>query len=261
MKPILNGLAYLYLAAVYIFVMAPSVVIVVGSFNSATTFPSAFESATLQWYVAIVHYREFIDAMTTSAVLAVLAASIAMVIGFPAAYGLVRLPVPGKDFLAAVFLAPVVVPQIVIGLAVLHMVSVFGLQLSFAGLVVVHAVFVMPFVLRAIMTSLARFDFGLVEAAQSLGGNRLQTLWYVTLPLIRPGVTAGLLFATVLSFVNLPLSLFLTTPATRTLPIQMFAYMESRLDPLVAAVGAGIIVVVFVASFVIERAFKLRLLG
>jgi len=120
---------------------------------------------------------------------------------------------------------------------------------------------VMPFTLRLVMTGLARFDFGLEEAALSLGAGRLRAVRYVTLPLVRTALIAGFVFAFILSFVNLPLSLFLTNPSTATLPIVMFAYMESRIDPLVAAVASMVVVAAVAITVTVERAFRLRLLG
>ena len=149
----------------------------------------------------------------------------------------------------------------VIGLAMLQLLSLAGLQITLAGLIVLHAVYVMPFTVRLIMTGLARFEFSLEDAARSLGAGPARTLWYVTLPLTRGGLIAGFLFAFILSFVNLPLSLFLTNPGTATLPVTMFAYMESRIDPVVAAVASLIVVAAVAITILLERGFRLRLLS
>lgn len=260
MKVWLGLAAYVWLVLVYAFVIGPAAVIIFGSFNSATSFPSPFESLTTRWYATILGHEEFIAAMRTSGLVATLAALVATVVALPAAYAFVRNPLPGKNALSTFFLSPLIVPQIVIGLAMLQLLSLLGFELGLGGLVVVHAVYVMPFAFRLAVTSLTRFDFALEEAARSLGASRLRALWHVTLPLVRTGVLAGFVFAFILSFVNLPLSLFLTSPRTTTLPIQMFAYMESRIDPLVAAVGSAVILAAVAVTLVLERVFKLRLL-
>jgi putative spermidine/putrescine transport system permease protein len=251
----------LYLGSVYLFVIGPMLIIIVDSLNSATSFPSPFEMITLRWYAAVLRHDEFLTAMRVSATVAALAATIATVLGFLAAYALVRYPLRGRNAIATLLLVPILVPQIVIGLAMLQLLALLGAQLTLAGLVAVHTVYVMPFTLRLVMTGLARFDFGLEEAALSLGAGRLRTLRHVTLPLVRTALIAGFVFAFILSFVNLPLSLFLTNPSTATLPIVMFSYMESRIDPLVAAVASMVVVAAIAITVTVERAFRLRLLG
>jgi putative spermidine/putrescine transport system permease protein len=251
----------IYLALVYGFIAGPAAMIVVDSFNSATSFPSPFESLTLRWYRAIAVHEEFVASIETSTVVALAAAAIATALSLPAAYALTRHRLAGGNALATLFVGPLLVPQIVMGLAMLQLLGLAGVDLGLAGLVAVHAVYVMPFTVRLAMTSLARFDFALEEAAMNLGAGRLRTLWHVTLPLIRTGLIAGFTFAFILSFVNLPLSLFLTTPRTATLPIEMFAYMESRIDPLVAAIGSLVLIVAVALTVTLERVFRLRLAG
>jgi putative spermidine/putrescine transport system permease protein len=254
-------IARVYLALIYLFVAGPAAMIVVDSLNSATSFPSPFESLTLHWYAAILDHDEFLQSMRVSAVVAAVAAALATALAVPAAYGLVRYRLRGGNALATLFVAPLLVPQIVMGLAMLQLLALVGAELSLGGLIAVHAVYVMPFSVRLAMTSLARFDFTLEDAAKSLGAGRLRALWHVTLPLIRTGVIAGFTFAFILSFVNLPLSLFLTTPRTATLPIEMFAYMESRIDPLVTAIGSLVLFAAVGLTFTLERVFRLRLAG
>jgi putative spermidine/putrescine transport system permease protein len=251
----------LFLVLVYIFVLGPAAVILIDSFNSATSFPSPFESATLRWYLRLLSHEEFHASMRISAVVATCAALIATALAIFAAYALVRYPLRGKNALVTFMMGPLLVPQIIIGLAMLQLLGLLGIRIGIPGLVAVHAVYVMPFALRLVMASLARFDFALEEAAQSLGAGRLRTLWHVTLPVIRPGLASGFIFAFILSFVNLPVSLFLTSPQTATLPIVMFSYMEQRLDPLIAAVASAVLIATVIASLILERVFRLRLIG
>ncbi|SRR5579884_268865 len=257
----LDALSYAFVALVYLYVLAPALVVVIGSFNSAPSFPSAFESFTLRWYRELLQHQEFMDSMRVSAIVAATAAAIATLLAVPAGFAFVRARFRYRDTLAAFFMAPLVIPQIVLGLAMLQLLNLFRVPITTVGLVLVHAVFVMPFVLRAMVTSLTHFDRTLEEAAMSLGASRLRTLWHVTLPLTRAGLTAGFVLAFVMSFVNVPLSLFLASPVSTPLPVRVFAYMESRIDPLVAAVGASLVLLVFVVSFLLEKVLRLRLLA
>jgi putative spermidine/putrescine transport system permease protein len=258
---LLRFLPRLYLGLVYVFIIGPMLIIIFDSLNSATSFPSPFETVTLRWYLAVLRHDEFLAAMRVSVVVAALAAGIATVLALPAGYVLVRHSLPGRNAIATFLMAPILVPQIVIGLAMLQLLSLMRIELTLAGLVAVHTVYVMPFTLRLVMTGLAHFDFTLEEAASGLGATRLRTLRHVTVPLIRTALVAGFVFAFILSFVNLPLSLFLTNPATATLPIVMFAYMESRIDPLVAAVASMVVVAAVAITLVAERVLRLRLVS
>ncbi len=253
--------AWIILGLVYLFILIPAAIVIFDSFSSATSFPSPFESATLHWYRALFDHQEFLASIRVSVFVAAMAASAAVVLGFLAAYALVRRPVKGRDAIQTFLYGPLLVPQIVIGLAMLQILSFARLRISLVYLIIVHTVYVMPFAMRLVMTSLSRFDFSLEDAARSLGAGHLRGLWHVTLPLVRTGLIAGFLFAFILSFVNLPLSLFLTNSRTATLPVVMFAYIESRIDPLVAAVASLIVIAAVVFTLVLERIFRLRLLG
>jgi putative spermidine/putrescine transport system permease protein len=248
-----------YLVLVYVFLLGPLTFIVVSSFNRATSFPSAFEGLTFRWYTAILAHEEFITSAWTSTLVAALAALVGTVVSFLAGYAMARRRAGENATITTALSVPLLVPQIVMSLAILQFASWVGVGTSFIGLVAVHAVYVLPFALRLIMTGFARFDFALEEAAASLGANGLTTWRRITLPLIRPSLVAGFTFCFVLSFVNLPLSLFITDARTATLPIVMFSYIESRIDPMVAAVSTVIVALAAVTTILLESVLRIRL--
>ena len=145
--------SWLVLALTYLYVLTPAAVIVRDSFNSATSFPAPFESFTLKWYAGMLERAEFTAAIKSSLVLASLAALAASVCGILAAYALVRYPLRWKHAVETFLLGPILVPQIVIGLAVLQIIGLAGMQVSYAGLLAAHTVYVLPFALRLAMTS------------------------------------------------------------------------------------------------------------
>jgi putative spermidine/putrescine transport system permease protein len=247
----------LYLVLLYLFVAGPLLFVIATSFNPATSFPARFEGLTLSWYAAILNRPEFLTATGTSALVAALAAGVAVLVSFLAAYVLSRRG--GGAALATLLASPLLVPQVVVSLAILQLASAWGVGTGFWGLVAAHAVYVMPFALRLILTGLARFDFAVEEASRSLGADPLRTWAEVTLPLLRPSIVAGFTFCFILSFVNLPLSLFLTGPDTATLPIVMFAYIESRIDPMIAAVASLIVLAAGIATILLDRFLHVRL--
>ena len=212
MSGVLRWSGRIYLALIMIYILGPALVVMFDSVNSATSFPSPFEHFTLYWYAALAERAEFLDAAWLSIQLAVAAAAIATISGFLAAYALMQLRPSRRDRIATLLMGPLLVPEIVMGLAILQLVGLAAVPLGLPVLVGTHAVFTMPLVVRLTLAGFAQFDFALEEAARSLGASRQLAVARVTLPLLRPSLTAGFVLALVLSFVNLPLSMFLTTP-------------------------------------------------
>jgi putative spermidine/putrescine transport system permease protein len=248
-----------YLVLIYAFLLGPLGVIVAASLNPATSFPAGFEGLTLGWYRAILNNPQFISSAGTSAIVAALASLIATVVAFLAGYGVTRGRKTESAAITTTLAIPLLVPQIVMSLAILECAGRFGLGAGLTGLVAVHAIYVMPFALRLVLTGLARFDFALEDAAASLGAGWASTWRLVTLPLIRPSLVAGFTFCFVLSFVNLPISLFITDAKTATLPIVMFAYIESRIDPMIAAVSTVLVLLAAIVTLLLEAVLRIRL--
>jgi putative spermidine/putrescine transport system permease protein len=259
MKSLVRAAGWLYLGALYVFIVGPMLFVLSSSVNSAASFPAAFDGVSFKWYRAILAHPEFISAAWTSAVVAALSSAIAIVAAFLGAYGMLRGKKKENAFLSTVLASPILVPQIVMSLAMLQFLGLFGLSSGFAGLLAVHTVHGLPFALRLIMTGLARFNFSLEDASLSLGASRALTWWRVTLPLLRPSLIAGFTFCFILSFVNLPISLFLTDAQTTTLPLVMFSYIESRIDPMLPAVAAIVVVTACVVTLILERYLRIRL--
>jgi putative spermidine/putrescine transport system permease protein len=198
---------------------------------------------TWRWFGAVLSSREFMDAMQTSAILAAASTLIATVLGTLAALGLTRGQFRGKQVVAATFLSPIFFPAIVLGLALLIFYTRVGLAGTLPGMIAAHAVLTTPFVIRMVMASLAEFDPAVEEAAENLGASALRTFFQVTLPLVRPGIVAGAVFAFILSFDELVVSLFLAGPGLQTLPIRIFTALEYSSRPDVSAVSTMLILV------------------
>lgn len=248
----------LYLAVLLLFLLSPAIVVALDSINSATSFPSPFEHATLRWYAALADHPEFADALWVSLVVAAVAAVCATAAGLAAALALRRLPPGIRDAGVTVLMGPLLVPEIVVGLAVLQVAQIAGVPLGMGLLIGTHAVFVLPVAVRLVLAGLARLDAGVEEAARSLGARPVLATWLVTIPLLRSSLAAAFVLSCVLSFVNLPLSMFLTTARTATLPVVVFAYMESRIDPVVAAVATLVMVFAALAALMVNQLSRVR---
>jgi len=256
----LKIIAALYLILIYLFIFVPMIIVVVGSFNSQRSFPAAFESITFQWYVNLLHHSRFLNSALTSVIVAVMATIVAVLLGVPLSLFIARARIPGMRYVNAFVMLPLLIPQIAVSIALLQTFQIAKIKLSIFTLIVAHSVFVMPYVIRAVVSVLQMLDENIEEAALCLGANRFKTFFRITLPLMWGGITAGSLLAFIMSFVNVPLSFFLSTPRISTLPIAVFAYMKERLDPLVAAIGALTFIIAIIVSILLEKVFKVRLI-
>lgn len=221
------------------------------------------EGYSLRWFRAIASNDRFVSGFLLSLQLAVLATSIGLLLGVPAALCLSRRQFKGHELLNSLLLLPLVVPGIVLGIALyvfqVEVEIATGLPLlgSLGGLIWGHVLIVIPWTVRLVSASLAGLDRSIEEAAQSLGADRLTTFRRVTLPAIRPGVVAAALFGFVASFGNLEMSLFLVGPGRTTLPIAIIQYLEWKIDPTIAAVSVLQIVLIAAAMLATDRFVKI----
>jgi putative spermidine/putrescine transport system permease protein len=216
---------------------------------------------TLVWYPAIV--PNFGRSVLTSLQLGAAAVVGSLILGIPAGIGLARHRFRGRGAIATLLLAPLTMPGIALGLAIYVALVAIDEQLgsavtgSMTGLVLAHVMITTPWVVRLCLASLANHDRAAEEAAASLGAGPLRVIWRVTLPAMRAGIIAAALFAFVISFENLELALFLTSPGVTTLPVAVLQYLEYHIDPLVSAVAVAQIVVVAALLLLLDRFVRL----
>ena len=244
------------------FLVAPVVVVVLVAFTPEGWLSIPTTSFSLRWFRAIADHPEFISAFRNSLGIALAASLLATAIGTLAALGIVRYRFPGRDVVSSFLLSPLMVPTVVTGVALLYFFSRIGLASTLAGIIVAHVVVTGPYVVRTVSASLAGFDRSLELAAMTLGAGRWQTFRSVTLPLIQPGLAAGAVFAFIVSFDELTVTLFVTGPKLATLPIRIYNHITYITDPLVAAVSALLVFLTIGIVLILERLVGLdRLLG
>lgn len=243
---------------VFIFLLLPLAIVVLISFSDGTGMEFPPTNLSLQWYAKALESSLFRQALFNSVVIGLLAAMISTLIGLGAAFAIARARFRGKSTLEAILLSPLVVPGIVLGIALLAAFSAIDLGTAWERLILAHILLTFPFCVRTILASLARLDRTCEEAAATLGATSFQVFTYVTFPMIRPGVIAGGLFAFVISFDNVPISIFLVDTNTTTIPIAIISYLEWNFDPSVAAVSSLLIITMLVLALVLERLTGLR---
>lgn len=245
----------------YLFLLSPMIVVIGASLNAGTEYyaPMSFppKDPTFKWYFEIP--AEQFHALGLSFALGLVATAGACLIGIPAALGLVRSNVPFKSVIFVIFRAPLQIPSVVTGIAFLQLYYVildyFGFELpgTFLGLAIGHTFVATPYVIGSVVTILQRFDTRLEEAAIILGASPFKVLRSITLPVIMPGVYAGSLYAFMVSFADVPVSIFLSSPGFTTYPIELFYSLENDFEPTILASASLVILICFVILLLIQR--------
>ena len=185
-----------------------------------------------------------------------------MMAGVANALAVSRYRFRGREPLTALFLSPLMIPNVVLGIAFLRFFTEVGIGGTFTGLVIAHVVIVFPFALRLVLASATGLDRSLENAAISLGAGGFTVFRRVTLPLILPGVASGWMLAFIQSFDEVTMTVFIATPGASTLPVRMFLYIQDNIDPLVASVSAVVIAVTVIFMLLLDRLYGLdRLLS
>ena len=231
-----------------LFLLLPLVVIIGASLTSSSflTFPP--QGVTFKWYGTVLANAGYRNAFATSTALAACATFGAVSIAIPVALAVARYDFPGKQALAAIFAAPLVLPYLVLGSALLQFTSYLGFSQTFAALLVGHVVIVTPFVLKAVASTLSADHLLLERAAADLGAAPWATLRTVTLPMIKPGLVTGMIFGFITSWINVELSIFNTTAVLDTIPVRLFNDVQYSVNPTIAAVSA---ITIFISVIVI----------
>src|SRR6185295_2540260 len=239
------------------FMTLPTVVVFAGSFNPTAMLSFPPNALTLRWYVNVLTYPQFQRAMWNSLLVTAGAVALAIPIGTAAALALARGRVRGASLWATLLLSPLVVPGVAAGLGFLILAAAAGLLRSRVVLIVAHVALVLPFVVRSVWVSVKNLDPTLERAAASLGATPWRIFFRVTLPLLRPGLFAALLFAVVVSANEFVVSLFISNRVTEILPVAMFSYVVNYTDPTIAALSSLFIGLTFAAVWLADRLFGL----
>jgi len=245
----------------YLYMLGPIVVVIVESFNASDQMRFPPQGWSLRWFHALAANTDFLTSFRVSLVLGVITAVIATVAGTLAAYALVRHRRPSQAGIETLLLAPLYVPRVLLGMALLLTLSKLNLTGSLLGMAIGHVLITLPFVVRTVSASLAGVDPATEEAARILGATWRQAFLRVTAPLMRSGVMAGAVFAFIISFSDVYLALFIAGPSTITLPLRLFNYMEWEQTPLVAAVSTVQVVLILAVMIIAEKVVGLSSAG
>lgn len=226
-----------FCAAILVYLIAPILVVIPLSFSSGNLVSYPLPGFSLQWYEEVLFGDKWVKAMANSLFVGVLATVLSVALGTLSALGLARSQSGWAGALKMLFIAPMIVPVILIAVSAYFFMAPLGLTNSYLGLVLGHTIIAVPFVVLPVLTALELLDPNLSRAAAACGATPRLAFLSVTLPIIMPAMASGALFAFATSFDDVVVALFIAGPDQRTLPKELFTAMRSPMTPAYTAVA------------------------
>ena len=248
----------LWMAATFLFLYAPIIILVVFSFNDSKR-NIVWRGFTLKYYEKAFGNASLIEAFTNSLIIAIVATVISTILGALTALALWRFRFPGKAPTEGAMALPIVIPEICMGVALMAFFIRSGWPtglpwpLSLSAITIGHVAFCFPFVAIVVRARLAGFDRSLEEASKDLGASEWQTLWRVTIPFMKPGLIAGALLAMTLSLDDFVITFFTSGPETLTFPVKVYSMVRFGATPEVNAASTILIVITIVLTLIAMR--------
>ena len=237
---------------VYLFLYVPIVILILYSFNRSKQ-TAAWEGFTFDWYVRLFNNDLILRAVKNSLIVAIVTTIVATVIGTLVALALARRGFRGKGATQATLYLPIIIPEIVVGAALVTFFGVVEMRLSLLTVVIAHVAFCISYVAIVVRARLAGFDRSLEEAASDLGAGPLDTFRRVTLPIILPGIIAGALLVFTLSIDDYVITSFVAGVGATTLPIQIYSMLKVGVTPEVNAVSTLLLLLTVVLIAIAQR--------
>ena len=237
-------------AAIFVFLIAPILIIIPLSFNAEPyfTFTRAMltfdpDGYSLRWYQDFWNSTSWMTSIKNSFIIAIGATIVSTSLGTLAALGLSRSHMPFRAAIMGVLISPMIVPLIISAAGMFFFYSKINMAQTYLGIILAHAALGTPFVVITVTATLSGFDHSLTRAAASLGADPTTTFFKVTMPLILPGVISGALFAFITSFDEVVIVLFLAGVEQRTIPREMWSGIRESISPTILAVATILIAI------------------
>lgn len=238
---------------IFIFLFFPLFLIVITSFGKNSSIQIPPVGFSFKWYVNIFHQPMFIAGFRMSLIIALLSSVLALVIGIPAVYGLIRSKVHHYSWFQSFFLSPTLIPEIVIGFSI-YQALVIKLHIPmFFGLLCGHLMLGLPYVIRLVTSGILLLDQNIEEAAQIYGCSKLESFMKIILPNISINIIGAFMMCFINSFNNIPISLFLNNSEIHMLPTAILNYLQNNYDPTVSAISVILMIFTTIVTFIIDR--------
>lgn len=225
-----------------LFLYLPILVLLIFSFN-ASRLAATWQGFSWHWYGQLIQNRALHAATWNSLVVAVVSTIVATVLGVPAAMGLERLARRSQQILGGMFLLPLVIPEVMMGVSFLLLFVMIGMPLGLTTVILGHAAFNLPLVIAIVRAKLRKLDPRLREAAADLGASPWEVFRLVTLPLLRPAILGAVLMAFTVSLDDFIVTFFVAGPGATTLPLKVYSMIKSGVSPEINALSALMVLV------------------
>lgn len=235
---------WFFTISIVLFLVLPVAIIIPMSFSSSRYLEFPPPDFSLQWYRAFFGDPQWVDALKTSLELAIATTLLSLILGVLAAEGLSKSEFRGKSAVIEAFMMPMLVPGIIVGIAIYRFEAGLSLSGSFSGLLIAHVLMAVPFVIRTVLANLEGYNPNYELASRSLGANSLTTFLRVTVPMIKPALFSGAMFAFATSFDEIVVSQFICGVEVTTLPKRIWDGLNQQLDPTITAIAAIVIVLI-----------------
>jgi spermidine/putrescine transport system permease protein len=233
---------------IYLFLYAPIVVLFLYSFNESNLM-AVWSKVGIYWYQKLLTNSAVINAGKNSLIVSFTATVIATLIATTTSLLMERRgKFRGKGALDGILYIPIIIPEIVLAISILSVFSLLGSGLGLHTIILGHIAFITAFIIVVIRARLKGFDGSYEEAAMDLGANSLKTFWYVTLPIISPGIIAGALLGFTLSMDDFIVTFFTAGPASTTLPLWIWGTLKRGISPEINALS--VVMMLFTMSLV-----------
>ena len=230
---------------VFSFLFLPIVVIILFSFNTSSL-NIVFEGFTFDWYKELFNNKTLLEALYNTLIVAFVSTIISTIIGTISAYALKKYNFPFKNIILELLYIPIVIPEIVLGISLLAIYTLFKLELGLFTLILAHICFSIPFVIINVRSVLDNMDPNIEKAASDLGASKLKIFFYVVIPTILPGILSGAQLALTLSLDDVVISYFTAGPGSNTLPLHVYSIIKTGVTPDVNALITIMLLFVFV---------------
>ena len=238
-----NWLSKLFVILVLLFNYLPIIVVVVYSFNASKY--SNWAGFSLQWYEKLFRNSQILRSLNNSLILAFSSCGLSILIGTAGAVGMARSRFRTQGLLENVSMIPMMMPEIILGMAYLAFFSIIRIPFGILTLIIAHTTFCIPYIFINVQSRLVGLDPAYVEAARDLGASRTRAFYDVTLPLITPAILSGALLSFAMSMDDVVISFFVTGTTSNTLPLQVYSMLKMGVTPEVNALCTLMLLVVF----------------
>lgn len=238
-----NWLSKLFVILVLLFNYLPIIVVVVYSFNASKY--SNWAGFSLQWYEKLFRNSQILRSLNNSLILAFFSCGLSILIGTAGAIGMARSRFRTQGLLENVSMIPMMMPEIILGMAYLAFFSIIRIPFGILTLIIAHTTFCIPYIFINVQSRLVGLDPAYVEAARDLGASPTRAFYDVTLPLITPAILSGALLSFAMSMDDVVISFFVTGTTSNTLPLQVYSMLKMGVTPEVNALCTLMLLVVF----------------